>query len=71
MMDEVGVDVAIYLSDKLIMLHRLATITNPILLRSFRQPFSSTHHHDHTHDTVLVTRHNPNAEKDLRGFEHL
>lgn len=53
------------------MLRQFASLTRPLRPNNIA-PFSTHHHDPHTEDdVVLVTKHNPLAQKDLRGYEHL
>lgn len=55
------------------MIVRLARNRLPLLYPAKSSFFSTTAHgHETTHpDPTRVTTHNPDAEEDLRGFEHL
>lgn len=55
------------------MLRRFTSITRPLQIKTLAA-FSANHHHDshhHAEDAVIITKHNPLAQKDLRGYEHL
>jgi hypothetical protein len=55
------------------MMRTLSSITHRLFKYAPIRAFSSTHGHhaEHAEQTVAVTKHNPHAEKDLRGFENL
>jgi hypothetical protein len=55
------------------MMRTLPSITHRLFNNVSKMAFSSTHgnHTNHVEDAVIITRHNPQGDKDLRGFEHL
>lgn len=55
------------------MMRKFTSITHRLFNNAQTRAFSSTNKPDshHVDDVVIVTKHNPFAEKDLRGYEHI